>query len=177
MTVADNTYPLRLHLLRRLTEELEKITTANGYAHDLGDAVFRGRAVFGHDDPLPMVSILEAPDERVWLEAQPDGSAHGKAWVLLVQGWAEDDSRHPTDPAYVLLADVQRRLAELKAEGAANFLGPWQGREIGRGGSPVTEVQIGAGICRPPDELSDKSHFWLTLTLMVVDDLQAPYSY
>ena len=51
----------RLTVLKRLTAHLRGITKANGYDYDLIDprSVCRGRLVFGDDDPLPLLSILE----------------------------------------------------------------------------------------------------------------------
>jgi hypothetical protein len=44
------------------TEALKEITVANGYAHDLATSAFRGRVIFGENDPVPMVSILRGSD-------------------------------------------------------------------------------------------------------------------
>jgi hypothetical protein len=49
----------QLDLLIRLTTHFEGITPTNGYGFDLTGKVFRGRLVFGADDPDPVVSIVE----------------------------------------------------------------------------------------------------------------------
>ena len=53
--------PKRLVVLKALCSHLEaQVRTTNGFQHDLQGRVFRGRSVFGQDDPLPMVSVLSA---------------------------------------------------------------------------------------------------------------------
>ena len=54
--------PMRLVILKALCAHIEaQVRISNGFQHDLQGRVFRGRSVFGQDDPLPMVSVLEAP--------------------------------------------------------------------------------------------------------------------
>ena len=67
-----NTEPFRLRILKELTAELQKITIANGYSTDVA-AVFRGRDTFSHDDPVPMISILESILEKDQLPSPPGG--------------------------------------------------------------------------------------------------------
>ncbi|ARB05715.1 minor tail protein [Synechococcus virus S-ESS1] len=62
-------HPLRLEILVRMCELLRTITPGNGYVTDFSGAegtednrVFRGRAIFGEGDPLPMLSVLEKSD-------------------------------------------------------------------------------------------------------------------
>lgn len=70
---------------------LEEITPANGYALDLSTSVFRGRNVFGDSDPIPLVSILEAPDPINPLTSPKDSGDQKGNWALLIQGFAVDD--------------------------------------------------------------------------------------
>lgn len=166
--------PFRLRVLDALTDCLRNITPANGYAHDLSSAVFRGRAMFGDDDPLPMVSILEPPVAPDQIASSLADSAGG--WDLLVQGFVQDDRLNPTDPAYLLLADVKRALAleQVRREGRMpNPLGMGGGAGSG---NEVTGIDIGAGVVRPADDVSAKAYFWLTLTLQVVEDPENPYA-
>lgn len=168
--------PLRLEILRRLSAALEEITPANGYQHDLTGRIYRGRDYFGDSDgPGPFVSILEVPIQPDTAPPPADGSVFRGPWELAVQGFVEDDKRNPTDPAHYLLADVKRKLVEIRAsEMGRGPLGPWG---FDRGVSPVIGMQIGAGVVRPPDEVSYTAYFWLTLTLEVAEDLKAPFTY
>ena len=100
--------PFRLRVLKALTATLETISTANGYQHDLNGKVFRGRAVFGNSDPLPMISILEAISPQSESGMAPTDGQQIENWELLIQGFVEDDEQNPTDPAYYLLADVKQ---------------------------------------------------------------------
>lgn len=163
------TTPLRLRILEALTSALEEITVANGYATTLTGAVFRGRNVFGDTDPLPMVSILEAPDPVNPFASPPDSGDQKGAWVLIIQGWVEDDLANPTDPAYVLLADVCKRLSleKLKNRDFAMF-----GADLGK---KITNMTLGTRVVRPPDDASTKAYFVLSISLDVVESLTDPY--
>ena len=166
--------PIRLEIHKRLTAALEEITVANGYVTDLAGKVFRGRALYGDSDPLPMVSILEVPipiDQR----PMPGESALGSGgWELMIQGFAVDDRDNPTDPAHLMLADVRKRLA---IERRKLSWGPTQGATWGvlGLGRTIVNMQIGPGVVRPPDEISAKAYFWLTFELELAEDLADPY--
>lgn len=162
--------PLRLYVQKRITDTLKEITVANGYQHDLETSVFRGRALYGEGDPIPMLSILQVPIPADQLPA-PESLQHGP-WEMMVQGFAEDDRLNPTDPAELLLADVQKRLGLEQKK--VNWDTPSEGI-FGLGGI-VDKLYIGTGVVRPADEISAKAYFWLTITLELVADLADPYN-
>lgn len=171
MTYAD---PLRLRVLIRLTEELQAITPANGYRHDLSRGVYRGRDVFDRNDAVPMVSILESIMEKEQLPAPPGGAHKAGPWELLIQGWAEDDKENPTDPGYHLLAEVQQRLVEVTR---MPFEDPnRRGCDILQMGGIITALRFSRGVVRPPDEVSYKAYFWLKVELDLVENLLEPYA-
>lgn len=159
--------PFRLRVLEAITEQLQTIQRTAGpttgpYTYDLADAVFRGRAAYGQNDPLPMVAILEDPKE-LDQEAVPINSDVGKGdWRLLIQGFIRDDSVHPTDPAYYLLADVKAALQTANID--RNILG------LGGKKPTITTLHIGSGVVRPPDDLSVVAYFWLPIRLCLVED-------
>lgn len=165
------TNPIRLEVLKRMTAALEEITPANGYVHNLAQRVFRGRGVYGDETPLPALSILEAPIPLDQLPSAKDNPNLAGQWELVVQGWVEDDRRNPTDPAQVLLADVKKRLAIERKK--VDWDQPEQG--IFGLGRSVTALYIGAGVVRPPEEISAKAYFWLTITLDIAEDMAEPY--
>jgi hypothetical protein len=146
------------------------ITVANGYKTTLTDSVFRGRALFGEGDPIPMVSILEVP---IPVDQQSVSGSESKGdWELMIQGFANEDRENPTDPAHIMLADVKMLLGlEKKNE---NWDNPEEGI-FGLGGI-VDKLYIGTGVVRPADEISAKAYFWLTVTLGIVEDLADPYN-
>lgn len=158
--------PFRLRVLDALTDRLKTITASNGYSHDLSNAVFRGRLVYGDNEPLPMVSILEppvAPDTKA-----PDFSGAAQAsWDLLLQGWVEDDHKNPTDPAYVLAADVAALLAAERKQ-RNNILGF---------GNKVYDLKIGSPVVRPSDDISAKAYFWIQLRIEMAEDVEKPYDW
>lgn len=163
------TEPLRLRILKAMQAALEEITPANGYASDLTGAVFRGRNVFGDTDPLPLVSILEAPDPINPLSSPKDSGDQKGNWALLIQGFVTDDIDHPTDPAYILMADVIKRLAleKKKATDYKSF-----GIDLGK---HINNIELGTRVVRPPDESSNKAYFNLSIILDVVESLTDPY--
>ena len=166
--------PLRLEVHKRLTAVLEEITVANGYVSELTGKVFRGRAIYGESDPLPMISILEVP---IPIDQRPppgDSTYSTGGWEIMIQGFAADDRENPTDPAHVMLADVKKRLA---IERKKLSWGPAQGPASGilGLGRTITNLQIGPGVVRPPDEISAKAYFWLTVEFELAENLEDPY--
>ena len=159
----------RLTILKALTAHLQGITPANGYQHDLSTAVHRGRVAFGNDTALPCVNILEPlnPDREPRIAdavlVQKDD------WVLLIQGWVDDDESNPTDPAHLLMADVKKRLALLMIDPLRD---PNPAYMLG---GKVANVFIEPGTVRPPDENSARAYFYLRIVLSVVEHLDDPY--
>jgi hypothetical protein len=137
----------------------------------LNEQVYRGRTIFGENDPLPLISILEVPIPLDQTPAPANSEFSSGGWELMIQGFIEDDPEHPTDPAHYFMADVKKRLAierrkALEMVAADGILGL---------GNHITGIRIGAGVVRPPDEISAKAYFWLTITLDMVEDLSDPY--
>lgn len=163
-----NTDPLRLRVLKALTGVLEQISPANGYLNDLTGSVYRGRDVFDRNDPLPMVSILEAVDEKPVLHAPRGGGKVVTPWGLLIQGWIEDDKTHPTDPAQVLLAEVKKVLAEESRRA--------EGYDILGLNGIIDSIKFSTGVVRPADDVSVKAYFWLKVELNMVENLIDPYA-
>lgn len=163
--------PIRLEILKRMTDVLKEITPANGYVTDILDHVYRGRGVYGDETPLPALSVLEAPIPLDQLPSAKDNQSLAGQWELVVQGWVDDDRKNPTDPAQVLLADVKKRLAIERKKL------DWDKPEDGIFGLGrfVTAMYIGPGVVRPPEEISAKAYFWLTITLDIAEDMAEPY--
>jgi hypothetical protein len=177
-------YPRKLVILRAITDALKTITPANGYVSDLSDydpgdgvmssRVFRGRAFFGENDPLPLVSVLEG-NAMSDLVAEPplNVSTSEYDWPLLIQGFVKDDKDNPTDPAYVLMADVRKCLALQTRRNSDNF-----GNTTILGldaQTVVTKCMLGPGIVRPADDVSAVAYFWMSLVLRIVDYADRPY--
>jgi hypothetical protein len=164
--------PFRLVVQERLSAALEGITIANGFETDLGPGkVFRGRLYFGERDPVPMVSILEEPIAAE-TDLEPSGGTGGTTpYILMVQGFASDDPVHPTDPAHFLMADVKRVLAEVRKERETTD----RVLAFPEKAPTVTDITFGAGVVRPPDDLSAKAYFWLRVTIELVEDNDKPY--
>lgn len=172
--------PFRLRVLKALTEHLKRITPSNGFNSDLSDftakdgytspRVIRGRDNFGSNDELPFVSILEdfRPDEQKL--GGPGATQAAGEWRLLIQGFVKDDPHNPTDPAYVLSADVMKALAEL-LESKYDILG------TGNVMPCVTKITFKQPVVRPADgEVSDTSFFFITLNLYLAENLKNPFA-
>lgn len=140
---------------------------AGGPLTNMVDRVKRGRLIFGEKDPVPMISILEVPIPLDQIVPPPDSTYSNGTWELLIQGFAKDDPDYPTDPAHVLMAATKKRLAEEKRKNRDFKL-------LGMG-KHITDLRIGAGVVRPPDEVSAKAYFWLNLSLDIVEDLLDPF--
>jgi hypothetical protein len=157
--------PRRLRALKNLTACFEAITVAGGYKTDIGAGhVFRGRRVYGDDDPLPLVAINDFPLPEDQLPVPRGGTTRETDWQLLVQGFVEDDRLNPSDPAHVLAADCQKALA---FEARKNT--ELQPDVLGMGGL-VTDIRIGAAVVNAPDEISSKAYFYMPVTLTIVED-------
>ncbi len=179
--------PFKLRVLHALTDALKDIQPNNdaGYVSDLRDfdpgdgasqsRVFRGRAWFGDTDPLPMVSVLEGTSPADDVDEPPVDTTTGEYdWPILVQGFVDDDPLNPTDPAYLLLADVRQRLA---AERTRKAPGTRTNDPFGLGldgRNRVVSLKVGPGVVRPADEVSARAYFWLTLVLRITDNAAAP---
>lgn len=171
--------PFRLTVLKTITEVLKGITPANGFAHDMSDftdaagrtqsRVFRGRTVYGDNDPLPMLSILEDP-RAIEAVNGPDGSpVAANKLKLLIQGFVKDDTDNPLDPAYLLSAETITSLVRSKAT-RYNILG------LGHKSPCVLNIEIGQPAHRPPDdEVSAVAYFLVGVTLTLVENLENPY--
>ena len=168
----------RLTTLKKLGDFLmAEVSAANGYKHDLDEAVFRGRMFSTNNDPLPMVTILENIDPDRYPRLAGGDREHpytAEDWVLLVQGWAVDDKENPTDPAYELMADIRKALAKLRKRPdpmAADTENP----NYLLGGL-IAGMTMEPGIARPPiEQVSAKAFFWMRVVLKFVEDPNDPY--
>lgn len=163
--------PFRLRVQKRITSRLEEVITTLD-SIPLVDRVFRGRIVFGDDDPLPMLSLLEEPIAEDQVDSPLGGAASTGLYRLVLQGFVDDDPKHPTDPAHFLMADCKAKLAEIKLEEHQRN----RVFSFGPKAPTVMKIEFGAGVVRPPDELSARAYFWLTIELGLVEDHDAPYA-
>lgn len=179
------TDPFKLQVLYALTDALKTITPANGYQYDLADfvddegvtmeRVYRGRAWFGDSDPIPMVSVLEAGDPfDPVVEFPSDAAMNADDWNLNVQGFVHDDKKHPTDPAYRLLADIRKCLAQQASRKLGRQPDPLG---LGSPSNPnrVVQMRFGSGTVRPADDISAKAWLWIPVQLRIVERAADPY--
>lgn len=135
----------QLVIMQRLTTLLEGITVANGYAMDI-KGVYRGKTVFGANEPTPFVSILESlrPDPNP-LTAGYEKAIRDEEWELLLQGWTTASQAFPIDALYNLKAAMEHRLARIITmtdQGSPAFPDDY------RLGRILTGAYIGPGVVR-----------------------------
>lgn len=163
--------PKRLIVLKEICAHLAAdVRIANGYQHDLSAAqVSRGRTVFSEREPLPALSLLEAPNvEVVASRSSANLALQTEQWILLLQGWAVDDPANPTDPVHYLLADCKKSLAKI--------IDPRQRHASFLLGGKITSLTFEPGVVRPADEVSSRAYFWTRITVGLVEDIANPYS-
>lgn len=161
----------RLQVLKALTDHLKGITEANGYdGFDLSEAVFRGRTVFGANDPVPMLSILENLRSDFGQFAGEDFSERSEQWNLMIQGWAVDDKTNPTDTAYALMFATEQHLFRINA---INRVGDPMYPDEYRLGRTIGGIKVLPGMARPPTEnVSSKAFFLLPIQVELIWDGQ-----
>lgn len=180
------TVPFRLRLGRAVTDTLKTITPANGFTHNMADfdpgdgsptaaRVFRGRAWFGDQDPMPMLSVLENPNPADELVAPVVDSTTGAYdWNLLIQGFVADDPQSPTDPAYLLEQEVRIVLGREKrrTKPGSHITDPFGASTWNIPGCGVYDMTISPGVIRPADDVSANAYFWLPVRLRIVEALE-----
>lgn len=163
--------PFRLAVQKKLTEAFETIGAAVGYDTEMAGRVYRGRSIFGEETQTPFISILE---DAIPEDVEHDSSARSGAttYALMVQGFVDDDSDHPTDAAHVLMAHVKTVLSEAN-DGRDSAEGIFQ---LGRKAPMIDRIEFGSGTVRPPDgQISASAYFWLTVTMTLVEDHRAQF--
>lgn len=155
--------PIRLQVLKALTSLLETIVPSAPTVYpplaNLSGKVFRGRSVFSDSDPSTMLSILEAPRPGGAVYAG-DAQARSEDWLLLIQGWCQDDKLNPSDPIYFLVEDVERCLDRITD--TSNNTGYPKYPEHYMLGNLIRSFQVSQPVVRPPTkEISSKSFFYL----------------
>lgn len=158
----------RLTVLKKLTDHLKGITPANGYpGYNLSSSVFRGRTLFGENDPVPLVSILEAPRPDQGKFAGEDNYQRKEDWSLVIQGWAHDDIANPTDPAYNLMDVVEMHLHRITAVDSSSGFEVYPNEYML--GRTISSLDVLPGIVRPPSaEVSAKAFFYLPVRVGLV---------
>jgi len=178
----------QLRILKKLTEHLEGVNpdtpAADGpngepYTFDLRGKIVRGRSVIPVDEAQDMVSILEFPRQELYAPVGAHGVVRQETWQLMLQGWPKDDPENPSDPAYVLKAEVEHRLARLVAE-LSHGRGPAYPDEFmlgkGDGEYEITSLTIAPGVVRPPEDASSRlAMFYMPLMLGVRINVANPY--
>lgn len=160
----------RLAMLKALSAHLEA---------EVGCPCSRGRLFFTDEDELPMLSILDDfdPDRYPRRAGANDGNSPGEQaeqYVILVQGWAEDDKKNPTDPAHNLMGLTKKALHKI-----IQTTGPFDPGEENPSyklGGLVEGLRVEPGTVRPPQEqASEKAFFWLRLVVTFTENNTDPF--
>jgi len=176
----------QLRVLKKLVAHLEGINpdnvdpaTGEPYTVDLRGRVYRGRSILTVDAAEDCLSILEFPRQELFSEVGEHGIVRNESWLLMLQGWPEDDPENPSDPAYALKAMVEKRLSRILVE-KKNGRGPVFPDEFMLGehnGQPeLTALTISPGVVRPPEDAASRlAMFYVPLTLGLRVDVSDPY--
>ena len=168
--------PFRLRVMKVIAAAIKTVTPENEYNLDLSDyedadtgktreRVFRGRTIFGDDDPVPMVVILEDPRAPDGPPQPQHASAHISVMRLLVQGFVADDKDHPLDPAYHASAAIIKALV-LEKKRLDLF-----GMKV-----RIQSMHIETPVHRPADnEVSSQAYFVFGLRLTLVEKADDPF--
>lgn len=171
--------PKQLRVLKKLTAHLEGINPDNGYTFDLRGGVFRGLSVAPVDEMENKLSILEFPRQELYSPVGNHGITRQDSWTLMLQGWPTNDPLNPSDPAYVMKAEVEHRLARLVAE-LPNGRGPAYPDEylLGThdGQHEIMALTIAPGVVRPPEDAASRlAMFYMPLVLGIKIDVANPF--
>lgn len=174
----------RLTVLKALTDLLKTITNVPPddpppegwepeYQHDLSSSVVRGLAVIPADMAVPLVSVIEYPQVEYTAKFVGGQRRYQHDWDLMIQGWTAvpEDDTDPTDPCYLLMADVQKALARILDDGGEMSKGP----DYMLGGL-VAGFEMTPGTVRPADENSSYPCFYLRVRVRVAETVSDPYS-
>lgn len=158
----------RLDIVTQLTELLEGITTANGFVSNLEGSVYRGRWNFGTEiNNKTFISIVEASDQ---FEPNHASDARVRRHELKLQVWGVTagyaDTKHPSDEAYILLADALKRLAEINNPTSAFYF---------LGNKLAAPMRLDSGVVRAPEDGLCRTPFFVAnILLPYVEDLMSP---
>lgn len=171
----------KLIIMQRLTRLLEGVTdhtwtdidgVEQTVTYDLVGKVYRGRRTLPAGDAAGCMSILEAPREAIGLPAGRDGQVRATEWRLLVQGWPVEDMMNPSDPAYIMAAAVEKRLARVYEVNGANESGDPGGPVYPDDyllGRTITGITVSDSLVLPAQEnLSAVAFFYIPVTLSLV---------
>ncbi|MGK0583699.1 hypothetical protein [Proteus mirabilis] len=162
----------KLEILKALTSLLETVSSdgnENIRPYNLAGSVYRGRTVFGDNDPVPLVSILEAKGANYADYADDFKIINKTGWNLLIQGWVDPiDPKQETDPVYELVQDVICALQKI------NAVRPETGKplypEYYRLGGRIFELTLGDEVVRPSEvEVSSKAFFYLPIVIGITN--------
>ncbi len=162
----------KLRVLKALCDHLKTIDPATGF--DVTNAVFRGRATFGDETPIPAISILDNLKPDIGLYAAENDIKRNEDWILLLQGWTKDNKQDPTDEAFNFMAVTEQKLSEVTSvnpkTGEPAFPDAYMLSGL------ISDMRIGPGVARPPQEgLSSRAFFWLPLTVSLYLNLADPF--
>lgn len=149
--------PVRLTVLKKLTEHLEGVSVANGYNFDLKDAVFRGRTLYGDSDPVDMVSIIEDPRQDEGIFVGENFLNRYDHWTLFIQGRCAGTGEHTIDNGYFLANDLEIRLRELVAVDSGSGFPKY--KTLYMMGGLITDLVIGQSVVRLPQDSTSANCF------------------
>lgn len=169
----------RLTVLKRLCEHVEQ-TQIDPDDSSITLPTYRGRMIFGDDESLPMVSIIESTKPDTGNYAGTNGEDRSTFWPLIIQGWARNDTDNPSDPAYQLMAAVEAQLYKIIEIDNHGDPVNSQAYLLGNGGQGrthlIASLRYGPGVVSPPrEQVSSQAFFFLPVWVQLVEKMGQPY--
>ncbi len=155
----------------------EDDTTTRPYALDLRKNVLIGVSVVGQNQKVPFLGILEPPVPTTLFQfAAEEGKLRKEPFQVLIQGFARDDKRQPTVPAYILAAQVIARLGRVIATNPRNGNPLYPSEYMLGDPKLIIGLRLGQEIVRPPTaNVSPTAFFYLPVVVDMALDVTKPY--
>lgn len=162
----------KLQIQAKLTTILNEITLANGFNTD-SNGTYRGRGTFGAETKAPFLAILESPRADVPDWATEDRTVSKDGWTLLLQGFVSANGQeHPTDAAYLFLADVETQLGKI-ASARSNGRSGGEYPEYFMLNGLIASIELEPAVVRPgADDVSPMAYFYQPIRLTLIRDLK-----
>lgn len=163
---------VKLEIQKELTRILDEITLENGFNTD-SKGTHRGRTVFGSETDVPFLAIMESPRSDISNWGGEQNTVSKDSWTLLIQGFVSAAGQeHPTDAAYLFLADVEKQLGKI-SEQKKNGMGGGVYPDYYLLKGLILAIELDPPVVRPSgDDISSQhAYFYQPVRLTIIRDL------
>lgn len=173
----------------RCPDQIINPETREPYAWDFRKRVHRGKTILGNgkNESPPSITLIETDRPIPGLHIPDDPNPRIESLGIYIQGFAPDVAAHKSDSAYLMMGQVQQLLGRITAKDPAKGIN--SGLPLYpddylfglRSGSTnerlLTDLTIGAGTARPPNEnVSPTAFFYIPLVAKFKFDPLSPWA-